>query len=54
VITREQQLEARVRALAPADADITDLCELARWIEAGASEAEALASLQARYTGGLA
>jgi hypothetical protein len=54
VIAREQQLEARVRAIAPPDADVTDLCQLARCIEAGATDAEALASLQARHTGELA
>jgi len=54
VITREQQLEARVRAIAPLDADLADLCELARCIEAGASDAEALACLHARHTGELA
>jgi hypothetical protein len=52
VIAGEQQLEARVRAIAPPDADLTDLCELARCIEAGATDAEALASLHAMYTGG--
>jgi hypothetical protein len=53
VIACEQQLEARVRAIAPPDADVTDLCELARCIEAGATDAEALASLHARHTGEL-
>jgi hypothetical protein len=49
--TREQHLEARVRALAPHDADLADLCELARCIEAGATDAEALAWLHARSPG---
>jgi hypothetical protein len=53
-IACEQQLEARVRAIASPDADVADLCELARCIEAGASDAEALASLRARQTGGRA
>jgi hypothetical protein len=54
VITHEQQLEARVRAIAPPDADLADLCELARCIEAGASEVEALACLHAKHAGELA
>lgn len=41
----EQELEARVRALAPPNADLEDLCALAYALEAGASEAEALAQL---------
>jgi hypothetical protein len=53
-ITHEQQLEARVRAIAPLDADLADLCELAHCMEAGASDAEALACLHARHTGELA
>jgi hypothetical protein len=52
VIAHEQQLEARVRALAPPDADLADLCELARCIEAGATDAEALAYLCAKHVGG--
>jgi hypothetical protein len=39
----ERQLEARVRAIAPPEADLVDLCELARAIEAGATDTEALA-----------
>jgi hypothetical protein len=54
VIAHEQQLETRVRAIAPPNADLADLCELARCIEAGASDAEALACLHARHTGELA
>ena len=54
VIVREQHLEARVRAIAPPDANLTDLCELARCLEEGASDAEALACLHARHTGELA
>jgi hypothetical protein len=42
----ERQLEARVRAIAPPDADLADLCELARAIEAGATDTEALAQFQ--------
>jgi hypothetical protein len=53
-IAREQHLEARVRAIAPPDADLADLCELARCIEAGATDAEALASLHTRHAGGRA
>jgi hypothetical protein len=53
-IAREQHLEARVRAIAPPDADLTDLCELARCIEAGLTDAEALSSLHAMHTGELA
>jgi len=51
-ITHEQRLEARVRAIAPPDADLAYLCELARWIESGATDAEALAHLRATRTGG--
>jgi hypothetical protein len=51
VIAQEQQLEARVRALAPPDADLADLCELARCIETGATDAEALACLHGQRTG---
>ena len=50
-IAHEQQLEARVRAIAPPDADPQDLCELACWIESGATDAEALAYLRATRTG---
>jgi hypothetical protein len=39
----ERQLEARVRAIAPPEADLAELCELARAIEAGATDTEALA-----------
>jgi hypothetical protein len=53
-IAYEQHLESRVRAIAPPDADLADLCELARCIELGASDAEALASLYTRYAGGRA
>jgi hypothetical protein len=52
VIAHEQQLEARVRALAPPGADLTDLCELARCIEAGATDVEALACLCTKQVGG--
>jgi hypothetical protein len=41
----EQDLEVRVRALAPPNADLEDLCALACALEAGASDAEALAQL---------
>lgn len=41
----EQEFEVRVRALAPPNADLEDLCALACALEAGASEAEALAQL---------
>jgi hypothetical protein len=51
-ITHEQQLEARVRAIAPPDADLADFCELAHWIESGATDAEALTHLRATRTGG--
>jgi hypothetical protein len=47
-ITHEQELEARVRAIAPPDADLVEVCELARWMEAGATDAEALAHLVSR------
>lgn len=43
--TDERRLEARVRSLAPADADLEDLCALAGALEAGASDVEALAQL---------
>ena len=45
VISHEQELEARTRALAPPDADLTEVCALARWIEEGATDEEALAYL---------
>ena len=45
----QQNLEARVRAIAPPDTDIADLCRLADWLEQGATEAEALARLAAGY-----
>ena len=48
----EQELETRVRLLAPADADMAELCALAGALEAGASETEALALTHARRTGG--
>jgi hypothetical protein len=48
----EQQLEARVRQLVPPDADLAELCALASALEGGVSEAEALALIQARRTGG--
>jgi hypothetical protein len=44
----DQRLEARVRALAPPDADIETLCALACALEAGASDAEALAQLPSK------
>jgi hypothetical protein len=47
--TDERRLEARVRALAPANADLEELCTLARAIEAGATDVEALALLRSRY-----
>jgi hypothetical protein len=46
--TDEQQLEARVRALAPPDADLETLCALACALEAGASDTEALAQLPSK------
>jgi hypothetical protein len=52
VIAHEQQLEARVRAIAPPEADLAELCELAQCIEAGATDAEALAHLRAARMGG--
>jgi len=53
-VLQEQSLELRVRALAPRDADITELCVLATWIEQGATDQEALARLTARDHGGVA
>ena len=50
-ITYEQQLEAYVRTIAPANADLGDLCILAGRLEAGATNAEALAYLQASIGG---
>jgi len=44
----ETELEERVRALAPLDADLEDLCTLACALEAGASDAEALAQLPSK------
>jgi hypothetical protein len=43
----ERHLEARVRAIAPPGTDIADLCQLADWLEQGATEADALARLAA-------
>lgn len=48
----ERRLEARVRAIAPADADAGVLCRLADWIEQGATETEALAHLLLPNSGG--
>jgi hypothetical protein len=48
----ERQLEARVRALAPPDADLEDLCVLARALEAGATDSEAMAQIHATHSGG--
>jgi hypothetical protein len=48
----EHQLEARVRAIAPPNADLADLCHLASAIEAGATDAEALAQLRGKRVGG--
>jgi hypothetical protein len=48
----ERYLEARVRAIAPPDADLADLCELARAIEAGATDTEALAQYQNNHLAG--
>jgi hypothetical protein len=53
-VMQEQSLEQRVRALAPRDADITELCALATWIEQGATDQEALARLAAHDHGGMA
>jgi hypothetical protein len=50
--TDEQELEARVRALAPPDADLEDLCALACALEAGANDAEALAQLRSHASVG--
>jgi hypothetical protein len=49
----ERQLEARVRAIAPPNADLADLCELARAIEAGATDTEALAQYQTNRVAGV-
>jgi hypothetical protein len=43
----ERNLEARVRAIAPPGTDIADLCQLADWLEQGATEADALIRLAA-------
>jgi len=48
----EQQIEIRVRAIAPPNADLADLCQLASAIEGGATDAEALAQLRGRVLGG--
>jgi hypothetical protein len=45
-IAHEEQLEARVRALAPPGADVGILCEIARWIEEGAADVEIVKRLQ--------
>jgi hypothetical protein len=52
VLTSEQQLEARVRGLAPPDADLAELCTLARWLEAGATDMDAVEMLYAERAGG--
>jgi hypothetical protein len=51
-LAQEQQLEARVRALAPQEADLAGLCALANAIEAGATDAQALACLRTQHSGG--
>ncbi len=48
----ERQIEARVRAIAPPNADLAELCQLASAIEAGATDTEALAQLRDRAVGG--
>jgi hypothetical protein len=49
----EQQLEARVRSIAPPNADLADLCLLANALESGATDAEALAQLGTSSVGDL-
>ena len=49
----DQQLEAHVRSIAPSNADLADLCQLANAIEAGSTDAEALAQLSAKAVGGI-
>lgn len=51
-VKRESALEARVRTLAPPDADLTTLCTLARLLEDGLSDHEALAQLTCTTGGG--
>jgi len=43
----ERSLETRVRAIAPPGTDIANLCQLADWLEQGATDADALARLTA-------
>jgi hypothetical protein len=50
-IAHEEQLEARVRALAQPGADIETLCEIARWIEDGAADTEVVERLHASGVG---
>ena len=50
-LSYEQQLEQRVRRIAPSGADLDVLCRLACSIEAGATDVEALAALEAQHTG---
>lgn len=50
-VEQEQALEARVRALAPADADLDELCALASWLEAGATDEAVLACLERTRAG---
>lgn len=44
-LAAEQELEARVRRIAPPDADVEMLCEIARLLEAGATDAAIRAHL---------
>lgn len=50
-VEQELALEARVRALAPPDADLDELCALASWLEAGATDEAALAQLASARAG---
>jgi hypothetical protein len=50
-ITYEQQLDARVRAIASPDVDLGELCALACYMESGATDAEAVAHLRATRVG---
>lgn len=50
-LKQEQVLEARVRAIAPPEADLDELCALASWLEAGATDEAALAQLASARAG---
>jgi hypothetical protein len=51
-VSAEAQLEARVRSLAPPDASLAELCELAQLLEAGSRDGEVAIHVQRMRAGG--